>query len=88
MDFIIYTGADTDVAISKAVGVSYLIVIKLMKRYLRKNRILFIDIWYSSSTLFEELHNNDTGAIRTVRKNRTGALNGSGKLELCIKTLA
>ena len=53
--FIIYTGADTDRTISKDLGAFDSIVMKLIKQYLHKNHILFIDNWYSSPTLFEEL---------------------------------
>ena len=48
---------------------------KLMKQYLHKNNILVIDNGYSNPTLFEQLYNNSTGAIGTVRKTRTGMAN-------------
>lgn len=41
----------------------------LVHPYLGKNHVLFVDNWYSSSILFEWVHDRDTGACATVRCN-------------------
>ena len=72
LDFIIYTGSNTDYRITDGLGLSGSIVMELMQRYLNKGHHLYVDNWYTSPTLFEFLHRNKTGACGTVRKNRQG----------------
>ena len=43
---------------------------QLMNNYLNKGHILYVDNWYTSSTLFEVLRQKGTGACGTVKRNR------------------
>jgi hypothetical protein len=72
LNFIIYTGAETEIDNHPAVGIPGSVVLTLMKNYLKKNHTLFMDNWFSSPTLFERLLDEKTKACGTVRKNRSG----------------
>ena len=68
LDFIVYTGADTDIEKINNLGISGSIVMTLMKPYLGQGHILYVDNWYTSPQLFVELYNQNTGAVGTVKK--------------------
>ena len=72
LDFIVYTGSNTECQITSELGLSGSIVLEMMRPYLNKGHHLYVDNWYTSPTLFELLHRNKTGACGTVRKNRKG----------------
>lgn len=72
LNFIVYTGAETELDNHPEVGIPGSVVLTLMKNYLKKNHTLFIDNWFSSPTLFERLLEERTKACGTVRKNRNG----------------
>lgn len=72
LDFIIYTGTDTEYQIIPGLKLSGSIVMMLMQHYLNKEHHLYVDNWYTSPALFERLHRKKTGACGTVRKNRKG----------------
>ena len=55
LNFIVYTGAETEIDSHPEVGIPCSEVLTLMKNYLKKNHTLFIDNWFSSPTLFERL---------------------------------
>jgi hypothetical protein len=74
LDFIIYTVSSTEFKLDKNLGKSSSVVMTLMKPYLNKGHSLFLDNWYTSSRLFEKLHEFKTGARGTVRKNRFGPI--------------
>ncbi|XP_063233662.1 piggyBac transposable element-derived protein 4-like [Bacillus rossius redtenbacheri] len=65
--FSIYTGKTEG---KQATLASEAIVMKLMEPYQGVGHTLFVDNWYSSPKLFEELHNHGTNAVGTVRHNR------------------
>ena len=81
LDFIIYTGSDTEYQIIPGLGMSGSIVIELMQRYLNKGHHLYIDNWDTSPALFELLHRNKTGACGTIRRNRKGLPRLTAKLK-------
>ena len=70
MDFIVYTGKDTDIVPDRDLGVSGAVVKTLINRYLHNCHTLWIDNWYSSPLLFDWLHKNSINCCGTVRKNR------------------
>jgi hypothetical protein len=72
LDFIIYTGSNTEYQITPGLGLSGSVVMELMQRYLNKGHHLYIDNCYTSPARFELLHCNKTGACGTIRKNRQG----------------
>ena len=72
LDFISYTGADTEYQITPGLKLSGSIVMTLMQHYLNKGHHLYVDNWYTSPALFERLHRKKIGACGTVRKNRKG----------------
>ena len=72
LDFIVYTGAETDIDNHPEVGIPGSVVLTLMKNYLKKNHTLFIENWFSSPTLFERLLEEKIKACGTVRKSRSG----------------
>lgn len=72
LDFIIYVGADTEIDNYDDLGITGSIVMTLMKPYLGKGHNLYVDNWYTSPTLFDELHKYKTGACGTVKSNRSG----------------
>ncbi|KAJ8966363.1 hypothetical protein NQ314_003564 [Rhamnusium bicolor] len=71
LNFIIYTGATTDLLPDDFnLGKSGQVVLTLLKKYLNKGHVLYIDNWYTSPSLFLYLHNNQTNATGTVKHNR------------------
>lgn len=70
LDFIVYTGATTEMLSFNELGISGSIVMTLLQPYLGKGHSIFLDNWYSSPKLYNELHKKRTGACGTVRKNR------------------
>ncbi|CAF1401911.1 unnamed protein product [Adineta ricciae] len=81
LDFIIYTGSTTEIKIFPTLGISGSIVMSLMEKYFYVGHVLYMDNWYSSSVLYETLHDMKTGACGTVRPNRVGLPNMSKKLK-------
>ena len=77
LDFIVYTGASTELKYDRNLGVSGSVVMTLEEPYVNKGHSLYLDNWYTSSRLFEKLHELKTGACGTVRKNRIGSPNFS-----------
>ena len=67
LDFIVYTGADTEIENHPEVGISGSVVLTLMRNYLKKNHTFFVDNWFSSPTLFERLLEEKTKACGTVK---------------------
>jgi hypothetical protein len=72
MDFIVYSGSETELNYQKQLGQTGSIVTTLLERFLNKGHSLFVDNYYSSPILFEYLHHYKTGACVTVRNNRAG----------------
>lgn len=70
LDFIVYTDSETQIDREGDLGISGSIVMELLRKYLNKNHILFVDDGYSSPKLFGALLDNNTGACGTVKKNR------------------
>jgi hypothetical protein len=67
---IIHTGPHMILSDANDNLVSSRIVMTLMQTLLGKGYTLFVDNWYSSPALFEELVSNKTNAVGTVRINR------------------
>lgn len=73
LGLIIYVGSKTELdEDDKGLGTSGTIVKTLLKKYLQKNHVLYVDNWYSSPTLFQYLFEESTGACGTVKPNRKG----------------
>jgi hypothetical protein len=72
LGFIVYTGTSTAIERTEKFGISGDIVLTLMKPYLNKNHILYVDNWYTSPILFKHLLEQQTGACGTVKPNRKG----------------
>ena len=72
LDFIVYTGAQTDVEVDKNFGFTGSLINTLIRPYSGKGHNVYADSWYASPKLFEHLHDNRTGACGTVRPNRKG----------------
>jgi hypothetical protein len=73
LDFIIYTGKDTDIKTNNSMLCkSGNIVTTLMRPYLGKGHTLITDNWYTSPRLYTLLHKHKTNAYGTMRKNRVG----------------
>ena len=72
LNFVVYTGAETEIDNHPNVGLSGSIVLSLIKSHLEKNHTLFVDNWFSSPLLFERLLEQKTKACGTVSKNRSG----------------
>ncbi|KAJ8928485.1 hypothetical protein NQ314_018955 [Rhamnusium bicolor] len=71
LNFIIYTGTTTDLLPDDFnLGKSGQVVLTLLEKYLNKGHVLYIDNWYTSSSLFLHLHNNQINATGTVKHNR------------------
>ena len=68
LDFIVYTGATTDIPeVGKdPLGKSGAIVLQLMDNYLDKGHVLYTDRWYTSPTLCLRLDSRNTGSCGTV----------------------
>jgi len=71
LDFIVYSGERRDITFEKEFGYTGSVVKTLLSPYLGKGHILYVDNWYSSPTLFENLLKNHTGACGTVSGRRT-----------------
>jgi len=67
IDFTIYLGKGSGK--KSTIGATGDIVMKLMDDYLNKGHTLYVDNWYTSSTLFELLRQKRTGACGTVKCN-------------------
>ncbi|XP_043469674.1 piggyBac transposable element-derived protein 4-like [Leptopilina heterotoma] len=65
----VYIGKDPEDE-SKMIGISGKVVMKLLDDLNGQGRILFIDNWYSSPTLFAKLYEQKNNVIGTVRTNR------------------
>ena len=70
LDFIVYTGKDTDIAVDNELGVSGSVVKTFLSSHLGKYHIIYFDNWYSSPKLLKFLSDDNTGACGTVRKDR------------------
>jgi hypothetical protein len=68
LDFVVYTGASTDIIPGREFGIFGAVVQTLVAKYLQKG----LDNWYSGPILYNWLQNNGTNACGTVRKNRKG----------------
>ncbi len=79
-DMVIYTGSTTDICYFEGLGISGSVVMTLLAPYLGKGRVLYVDNWYSSPSLFQQLFSHGTGACGTVRANRTGMPVFTGKM--------
>ena len=79
LNFIVYTGVETEIDNHPEVGLSGSVVLSLMENYLEKNHTFFVDNWFSSPLLFERRLEQKTKAYGTVRKNR-GGMPAFGKL--------
>ena len=79
-DIIVYTGKSTDISMITELGMSGSVVSTLMKPFIGKGHILYVDNWYTSPTLFRYLFRNQTGACGTVRPNRKGMPRFKGKM--------
>ncbi|XP_037779175.1 piggyBac transposable element-derived protein 4-like [Penaeus monodon] len=91
LDFILYTGAQTEVQVDSKFGFAGSVVNTLIEPYLGKGHNLFTDSYYASPILFEHLQQNSTGACSTVRPNRKGvpwfpAVN-RGEVSACHKNM-
>ena len=69
-DIILYTGKDTQIGGTETFGVSGAVVLELLERYLGRGHTLYIDNWYTSPLLAEELLKYDTGVCGTVKRKR------------------
>jgi hypothetical protein len=81
LDFVIYTGSETETKYNKGLGIAGSVVMSLMQPYLQKGHNLFMENWFTSPVLFEELHANSTGAYGTARENRSGMPDFTNQLE-------
>lgn len=70
VDFLVYTGAATNIDENPALGISGSVVATLLAPYLGKGHSLFTDNWYTSPQLCQYLFEHKTGACGTVRQNR------------------
>jgi hypothetical protein len=72
----LYTwGATTEIEPGREFGVSGAVATTLMEKYLQKGHTLWMDNWYSSPQLYDNLHKNKTDICGTVRRNKKGILN-------------
>ena len=62
--------AATDVEMVRRLGKSGAVIPWLMEGFLEKGFKLYVDNWYTSEELFSYLHENETAACGTARKNR------------------
>lgn len=72
LDFIVYTGQGSNIEEDGDSGLSSRVIKTLMRPYINKNHVLYMDNWYSSPTLFSWLHDKQTGACGTLNANRKG----------------
>ncbi|KAJ8349302.1 hypothetical protein SKAU_G00244320 [Synaphobranchus kaupii] len=68
-DFNVYTGKQKS---PTGKGLSYDSVINLLTPYLGTGYQVYVDNWYTSTALFQELHGIRFGACGTCRENRKG----------------
>ncbi|KAJ8346484.1 hypothetical protein SKAU_G00278850 [Synaphobranchus kaupii] len=68
-DFNVYTGKQKS---PTGKGLSHDTVINLLTPYLRTGYQVYVDNWYTSTALFQELHGMRFGACGTCRENRKG----------------
>ncbi|XP_037031053.1 piggyBac transposable element-derived protein 4-like [Bradysia coprophila] len=54
LDFIVYTGSNTEIISYEELGISGSVVMTLLQPYLGKGHSVFLDNWYSSPKLFVE----------------------------------
>lgn len=66
----IYMGKEKKESINKFIGVSGKVVNHMLSDLRGQGRTIYIDNWYSSPTLFSELHRKKNNVCGTVRKNR------------------
>ena len=71
-DMIIYSRSTSAIKHHQGLGISGSVVMTLLGPYLRKGHVLYVDNWYSSPTLFQNLLSLGTGACGTVCANRKG----------------
>ena len=69
-DVLPYTGKQKQLEVNKGLGASGAIAENLIKPYIGKQHIVYIDNWFSSPSLYQYLFNKNTGAVGTVKKNR------------------
>jgi len=62
LDFLIYTGYNTHIAINDTLKLSGSVISILMEPYVNKGHIMYMDNWYSCPTLFECLLKKNTRA--------------------------
>lgn len=82
LDFIVYTGKQTEIELYQDLGVSGSVVTTLMQPYLDKGHSLFTDNWYTSPALSTYLFQHKTNSCGTVRANRKNMPNLSGNLKM------
>ena len=70
LDFILYTGSDTNIDNDKNLGMTGSVVLTLLEPYLNRGHEVYVDNWYTSPTLFQYLYENGTGACGTAKINR------------------
>lgn len=81
IEFIVYTGANTDLVHNELVGMTGSVVTTMLENYYNRGHILYIDNWYTSPNLAELLLEKNTGVCGTVRKNRKGMPDIKNKLK-------
>ena len=67
LDYIVYTGSQTEIDHVETLGVTGSVVTTLMKPYLNKGHTLYTDNYYTSPTLSVYLRNRKTNSCGTVR---------------------
>lgn len=70
LNILVYTGKGTIVHQDK--GHTYEVVMRLMEKYLAKGHALFLDNFYNSVTLAEDLMEKQTNMCGTLQQNREG----------------
>ena len=68
VNFDVYLGSDNGK--QRIHGLGYDVVMKMAEPFLNKNRHVFCDNFFTSTRLFEHLHDQNTYACGTVRPNR------------------
>ena len=69
LNFDIYLGKEVDGRPRMYDGLGYDVVNKLIRPFMNRNRRVFFDNFFTSTTLLEHLETNDTYACGTVRCN-------------------
>ena len=70
LKFRVYTGKE--VIPERGIGLGHRITKELLEEFQKKGHVIYMDNFYSSVQLFEDLMQQDTGACGTVRPNRKG----------------